>query len=442
MMLRMVGVELRRGGAFAGAALIVAITVAALATDLSTWDSQWTRLANDQAVGLFILLPVTLATGAMLGRRERRTRADEVLASTPRPRWQRVVPPVAAVAVALAAGHLLVFAAGGALVAVNGGYPLLSTVLVPLTDAAILAGGAWLGYAAGRAWASPMLPPALAAGGLIALLGLSLITPAGEAGHVNNLELAVQPPTYDWEIVNDRALLGHLALGVGLAAAGFLLAAARSWALRAAAVGILAVAIVAAAFIPRTGLAGRYTIDHDAQRLVCADGTPRVCVTNVHSHDLAGVTPQVRQALTLLAKLPGAPTQAVEWRAATVYEPGEPEPAGVPAPAGAVVFTLDPETSLVESIVRGAGTANRGCPAGDEADSVAEAAAGAWLLSAADVRGHSWEDAAFHDQVRETVRQLNALPAPEQTQRVTALRDAAAACRPGLLPLLTGKDRG
>ncbi|MFF5076610.1 hypothetical protein ACFY36_06135 [Actinoplanes sp. NPDC000266] len=440
-MIRMLGVELRRGSGFAGAVLIVAITAAALATDTGNWQTQWTRLAYDQAVGLFILLPIALAAGAMLGRRERRTRADEVLASTPRPKWQRIVPPIASVGVALAVAHLLVFVAAGALVAGHGAYTILSSFLVPLTDSAILIGGAWLGYAAGRAWPSPMLPPALAAGGLIVQLGLSFVTTGGEAGRVMNLELSVQPPTYDWEIVNGRALLGHLVLGAGLAAAGFLLAAARSWSSRGAAAGVLTAAIAGAAFIPHTGLAGRYTIDHDAQRLVCADGTPRVCLTAVHSRELADVTPQVRRALTLLAKLPGAPTQAVEWRAATVSVPGEPEPAGLPAPAGAVVFTLDPDTDLVDSIVRGAGTANRGCLAGDEPDSVAEAAAGAWLLGADDLPGPSWEGAAFHDQVRDAVRQLKALPAPEQTQRVTALRDAAAACRTGLLPLLTGKDR-
>ncbi|XVU28969.1 hypothetical protein ACQPZJ_18485 [Actinoplanes sp. CA-054009] len=438
-MIRVFGIELRRGGALAGAALIVAITAAALATDLDTWDTQWTRLANDQAVGLFILVPVALAIGAMLGRRERRTRADEVLASTPRPKWQRVVPPIASVAVALVAAHLLVFAAAGALTAGHGAYTIPSLFLVPLTDSAILVGGAWLGYAAGRTWASPMLPPALAAGGLIVQLGLSFAQTGREPGRLGNLALSIQPPTYDWETVSGRALLGHLALGVGLAVAGFLLAAARSWAPRGAAVAVAALAVAAAAFIPGTGLAGRYTIDHAAQRLVCADGAPRVCVAAVHEKDLAEATPQVRHALTLLAKLPGAPTQAVEWRASRVYELGQDEPAPIPFPADAVVFTLDSGTDLVSSILWGAGTSNRGCPVPDESDQVAEAAAGVWLQGTGEVPA---DDPDFQAQVQAAVRDLRALPAPRQVEQVTALRDAAAACRPGLLPLLTGKDRG
>jgi L-alanine-DL-glutamate epimerase-like enolase superfamily enzyme len=110
------------------------------------------------------------------------------------------------------------------------------------------------------------------------------------------------------------------------------------------------------------------------------------------------------------------------------------------------VFELDQETGgpgahLVESIVWGAGTTHHGCPPSDD---VAEAAAGAWLLGTDDIRIDEYApDPDFHAQVRDAVRQLRRLPAAEQTRRVTALRDAAAACQVNLLPILTtGKDHG
>lgn len=441
-MMRIAWIELRRSNAFAVAVLLVAVSAAALATNLSYWHTQWTLLANDHASAVFVLLPIALAGGAMLGRRERRTRADELLGSTARPRWQRVAPAVAAMAVAVVAAHLVVFAAGGLLVARSGGYTSVQSMLIPLADSVILIGGAWLGFAAGRAWPSPLVPPALAAAGLLGQLGLSLAEPPGDLTRLDNLILVVQPPNYDWEIVTGRALLGHLALGIGLAVAGFLLAAARRWSVRAVAVPVLAAAIVAAAMIPGVGLAGRYAVDAGAQRLVCRG---QVCVTAVHQGALETAAPQVTHALTLLAKLPGAPQQAVEWRAATVYEPGGADPAAVPVAPGTLQFTLDQDTGqaaphLLEDIVWAAGVPTRACR---DSDAVAEGAAGAWLLGSDDITTDDMApDPAFHTQVRDTVRRLRDVPPAEQVRRVTAVRDAAAACKTGLVPILTGKDHG
>jgi hypothetical protein len=120
--MRVAWIELRRSNALAVAVLLVAVSLAALATNLGYWNTQWTRFANDQASAVFVLFPITLAGGAMLGRRERRTRADELFGSTARPRWQRLAPAGAAMAVAVVAAHLLVFAAGGVLVARSAGY--------------------------------------------------------------------------------------------------------------------------------------------------------------------------------------------------------------------------------------------------------------------------------------------------------------------------------
>jgi hypothetical protein len=441
-MMRIAWIELRRSNARVVGLLIVVLTWVALLIDVHYWDTQWTRLANYHASAVFVLLPIALAGGAMLGRRERRTRADELLGSTGRPRWQRITPAMAAMAVAVVLAHLFVFAAGGVLVARMTDYTSGTSMIVPVADSVILVGGAWLGFAAGRSWTSPLLPPALAAVGLLGQLGLSLAEAPGQMSRLDNLILVPQPPIYDWETVTGRAILGHLALGAGLAAAGFLLAAARRWPARIVAVPVVVGAILAAALIPGVGQAGRYRVDHAAQRLVCSGA---VCVTAVHQTSLATIVPQAGRALTLLAKLPGAPTKAVEWRAATVYIPGEADPAAVPVGPGTIAFTLDQETGqpgrhLVEDLVWGAGAPQQRCR---HADEVGLAAAGAWLLGTDAITTDDLvPEATFDTQVRDTVQALRRAPAAEQTRRVTALRDAATACKPGLTSILTGKDHG
>jgi len=441
-MTRIAWIELRRSNARVVAVLIVALTWIALLTGVSSWDRQWTRFANYHASAVFVLVPIVLAGGAMLGRRERRTRADELLGSTARPRWQRITPAAAAMGVAVVAAHLFVFATGGVLVARSTDYTSVMSMLVPLSDAVILLGAAWLGLAAGRAWTSPLLPPALAAAALLGQLGLTFLEAPGEMTRLDNLILVPQPPIYDWETVTGRALLGHLALGIGLALAGFLLAAARRWPARVVAVPVAVAGIVAAAYIPGAGQAGRYAVDHDAQRLVCRGA---VCVTAVHDRQLPTVVPEATRALTLLAKLPGAPTRAVEQRAATVYIPGEADPASLADGPKTIEFTLDQETGqpgphLVEDLVWGAGATRPAC---EHSEDVAFAAAGAWLLGTDTITtDNSIPGGPFDNQVRATVQQLRRAPAAEQARRVTAVRDAAATCTTGLAAILTGKEHG
>ena len=443
-MRRIIGIELRRSHAPTLAVLIIVVSAGALAAAGASWSGQWLRFGYDHASALFILAPLALAGGAMLGRGERRTRTEELHGSTARPRWQRVTPTAAALAIAVAVAHLLVFAAGTAIVATRATYLSAGPVLIPLADVTILAGAAVLGLAAGRAWPSPLVPPALAVVGLLVQVVAADRTP-GTITRLDNLSLLAQPPTYDWDVTTGRAVLGHLVLGAGLALGGFVLAAAASWLPRVVAVAVLAAALVAAAVLPGTRMADRYRVDLAAQRLVCADGTPQVCVTAVHAATLESAAPQVRRALDLLGKLPGGPSRAVEWRAAGIYEPGsaDADPPTVPAGPGTVAFDLGLDDAghiapdLTETIVYGAGTSRLGC---EPADEVARAAAGAWLLGADDlnVSDLPGDDEEIHTQARETLRRLRTLPAAEQTRRVTALRDAALTCSTDLLPLLTG----
>jgi hypothetical protein len=443
-MMRIIRTELRRSNAMTLALLITAVSVAALGTSMGLWRGQWLRFTYNHATALFVLAPLAMAGGAMLGRRERRTRVVELTASTGRPRWQQISPTAAAVMAGVAVAHLLVFAAGAILVGQSATYTPVSALFLPVTGVVVLTGAAWLGLAAGRAWPSLLVPPALAVVGLALQVALAERT-GDPRSRLGNLSLIPQPQSYDWEAVTGRAVLGHLVLGAGLAAAGLLLAAAASWRPRVAAGAVLAGATAIAVIVPGTASA-RYYVDLDAQRLVCADGAPQVCVTAVHANALPEVVAPVRKALTLLGKLPGAPKRAVEWRADAVYQPGSDEPGGFRAPAGTVQFQLDQyggdvDPHLLESILNGAGTTYNGCPRVDE---VAKYAAGAWLLGTDDLQpavGTSADGDQFHSEIRDTVGKLRKLPEAEQIRRVTALRDAAAECRTDLLPILTGGAR-
>jgi hypothetical protein len=446
-MIRIIRTELRRSTALSLFALFTVAGVLLLGLNMGLWRDQWLMLSYTHSSSLFLLFPLALAGGAMLGRRDKRTRAEELIAGTGRPRVQRIVPTAAALAIAVTVAYLLVFAGAAALIGVTGSYLSIAPLGEQAAAVLVLIGGAWLGLAAGRAWASLLLPPALAVGSLIAQVVVSEARPPGEPNPLANLSLLPQPPDYDWEAITTQALLGQVALGAGLVVAGFLLVAYASWLVRAAAAATLAGAMVAAVVLPGDTQPERYRIDAAAQALVCADGAPQVCVTAVHAHVLPDAAPQIRRALGMLAKLPGAPQRAEEWRPAQVWEPGldDREMKTIPVAAGTVRINLELDGTqqlspyLVQSIVNGAGTTWSGCLPEDD---VARYAAGAWLMDADDLTvytGFYGQGPEFHEKVKDTVRKLRALPAAEQTRRVTALRDAAADCRADLLPILTGQ---
>lgn len=311
----------------------------------------------------------------------------------------------------------------------------------------VLIGAAWTGVAVGRRWSSPLVAPVLAAAVLVVQFGASEAAHGGD--RLGNLALLIDwPPDSPWETMSTRLLLSRLALGAGLLLTGLLLAAGGSWRARVGAPASLAAGVAGLLLIGTPTAAGTWQLDPAAYRYICADGVPQVCVTAVHAHLLPGVTTDARRALRALAKLPGAPTRAVELRLDTIgssdsdqwYRP-KPQP-------GTVQFQLeiDPamgrDPDVAESIVMGGGTRWSGC--GHGADEIAPAVAAAWLLDTDVVRlWDPWVGYRFAErlepEIRAGVQALRALPGPEQLRRVTALRDAAARCEPDLMPVLTGQ---
>lgn len=454
-MIHVIRTELRRSNAIPLAVLLLVIDVLFLFTALRLWNRHWLVFSYEQAAGLFFLVPLALAGGAMLGRREKRTRATELMGSTGRPRWQQVTPPAVALSVAVAVVQLLILAAGAVVIGATGGFVSPGGVVPALVDVVVVVGAVCLGLAIGRAWSSALAPPALAA---LFVVGQVLVDRTAEDSKVHALTLNLVPPGFVWESFNAGALTGRLALGAGLLLGGLLLGLGASWIPRLAGVAALVAGIVFSAVVTPLGLGGRYQVDAGAQRLVCADGTPQVCVTRAHAYELAAVTPAARAALARLAALPGAPTRAVEWRAdaPSTFDPAQyrgaapkVEPGTIlfrvgpsnPVIAGGDLFRLgsSPSAGLTANIVNGAGTTMNGCRLGDP---VALGAAGAWLM---DVEVLPLTDDEFrYDQgtrgeIAATVRALRSLPRPEQVRRVTALRDAANTCRTdNLRGILTG----
>ncbi|MDP9794004.1 hypothetical protein J2S43_002516 [Catenuloplanes nepalensis] len=442
--------ELRRSNARVTALLVLAATSLLIANSYPYWRVSSGLAGQELMVTLTLGVPLVLACGAILGRREARTRAVDLMASTGRPRWQRFLPSTVALGGAVAATFLLVVVAALVAVVAGDGYLGLHDVAMPLIGALILAGATWIGIGAGRLWSSPILPPLLAAGTLVLLFASPPLPLDGRFTRWSNMTIAITPgAATPWETPTAAALLARLALAAGLATAGLLLIAGRSWFARAGAVAALAAGLAGMALIVPPGAAAKWRIDPAAQRLVCADGPPQVCVTEAHEYLLSDVASEARRALDALAVLPGAPTRVAEVRLDTAGDNTDAQwqrftPNDEP---GTVYVALSPDTGIgrdpgvAQRIVMGGGTYLSHCgPRGDV--DVPMSVTGAWLLGTEDFRVWSpssgyWGSDESQPEIRERLRALRALPEAEQLARVIAVRDAAQRCEPDLMTPLT-----
>ncbi|MEU8660849.1 hypothetical protein AB0C31_29650, partial [Actinoplanes philippinensis] len=120
-MIHVIGTELRRSNARVLAVLLLLGSLGTLAVS-TDWGYQWWQFSYYLAANLFIQVPLALAAGAMLGRRERRTGAAELLAGTGRPRWQKTTPTAAALAITVVVVQLSTLAVGAARIGAAGGF--------------------------------------------------------------------------------------------------------------------------------------------------------------------------------------------------------------------------------------------------------------------------------------------------------------------------------
>ncbi|MGL5820010.1 MAG: hypothetical protein ACRCYR_20820 [Phycicoccus sp.] len=321
-MSRIVWIELRRS-----TALFVVLGVAVTGTvvtyvldDRRYWFGSWMMMAGSQRLNLILFAGLAAGAGAWHAGRDRGVVTD-LLAATPRPRPQRLLPALGVLGVAAMVAYLAAFAVAVAAVASVPGY-----INLPVITAVTMVGGlamlvaAWLGFTVGQLIRSRLTAPLVTVALLAVLVAgqvldyrfdsdgspLVLLQPAlGPPLSATSATSAVPGAVSALQAVWLAALAAAAVLGVCVTR--------RSRRLLA----ILPVVAGAAVVVPLLPASSGddaigYVSDPEAAAPVCAQGTPRVCVTRVNLAVLPDITRPARAALSRLACLPDAPTTASE----------------------------------------------------------------------------------------------------------------------------------
>lgn len=399
------------------------------------WTGHTTTTALWVRYTLQFLWPIVVGAGAIQGMRDSRSGMVELLTTTSRLGWHRALRLAGAVGAVSALGFLLVFAVGAAEVLANGGF--VSAAFVPVLVVGLLGvvAGAWLGLAVGRLLPHPLTAPGLA---VVALVGSVLCWMALEPGlhsvlpaRVGLLAPALAEPRGAMVTTTASLDIGQSVWFIGLAATGFLVLAAGS--ARTRLLGLLPVVAGVAIALPLfpASAADTTKIDSLAAEKRC-DGP--ICVSKLHADRMAALAGPGREALALLAKLPGAPTRIEEQTGPTL--PDEP-----PRRAPDVVYldfqlnenllTAD-AADLRLAVLAGAGlpSCNRHS-AVDLPDQAARMITGAYFtgeLKPLPELGGKWlrDKLSTVDQLWATFR---ALPPEVQFDRVVAARQVLLTCQ-------------
>jgi hypothetical protein len=456
---RILGIELRRSATLW--AVLVSFPLAAFAP--GEVGRGLMVLAGDQRQLLSLSVPLALGIGAWQARRDRRARMEELLATTPRPRWRRVLPTAVAVAVGAVVGCWGVFAAFAAPAAFYGGYQAVAALPVVAVTSLFLLAAAWSGQAIGSLVPWVLTPPLLVVAGFVAILWPEFAAEDGGALPRTMLLLPVLPPGPGY--LGAYTAATHLAQGLwALAVAGAMLVLlGATGGRRLVAIAPLVVGLVAVVpLLPREPV-DTYSIDAGATAPVCTTDTPRVCVIRVHHLSLDGMREPARRALEVLAaRLPDdrTPTSVVE----VVQDPasGRTHPSPRPDVLHADLHTVGwydgmgriavSDRDVLWNLLLGAGTLP--CPnaapwpsAERQRHETARLVAAAWLLDE-EPQGLSqawWGWLPGPEVTASALATLRALPPAEQRARVAELRAAELTCdrddRRDRLAILLGDER-
>ncbi|WFE50212.1 hypothetical protein [Micromonospora sp. WMMD1155] len=458
---RILRIELRRSAALGVALLSLVIGAALVLTSTEFYAGRWMQLAITARMMLMVLLPLALAGGALLGRRDARCRVGELFASTVRPRWQRVGPTAGALAVAVVTAYLLMFLVAAGWVVRTSGYFPANTIVVFAVGVPALIAAAWLGMAAGRA------VPRLVTAPLVAVLGFVLVGLVPEwvmmADAASTLARFRPEPSAvllvpvftggvdDFQTVTNRVSLLQMVWLVSLAATGLLLlGAVRRRAVALAVLPAVLGAAVTVPLLPVGGTRGAVVADPVAVELVCANDGPQVCVTRAHAGVLPDIVGPAREALAVIAaKLPDAPVRAVETRQVAYWAQLEPDLSPPRHPGDTLVFETPTinrsggadlsDGYFVPSLLRAVW--EQECGEGSEDDEpLARMLAAAWLTDRPPSL-ESWWDRADAERAQRAYQALVSLPQAEQRQRMAAAREAALDCRTDALLALLPEDK-
>ncbi|WP_447004350.1 hypothetical protein ACRAKI_32755 [Saccharothrix isguenensis] len=445
--MRVLGIELKRTTALLVGALVAVVMLGLLtwgpSTKVSTaWTRQWTTLAEWIRFMLVFSWPLVLGAGALQGLRDRRSGVEELFASTPRPRAQRVGWTLGALAVGVVGGYALVFAVGAVQVPSATDYFHRGWVPAALVGALALVAAAWLGVGLGRLVPSPLVPPVVAVGGL-ALTSLGVGQP-GDGLPWTALLPSLPFPRSVFASVAGSVSAVQAVWFVGVALTGFLLVALRRrWP------AVLPVLVAGAVAVPLLPATAEEAISPDpvAAELVCAE---QLCLMRAHEHERAALAGPAREALRLLAKLPSPPTsvrEVVGTKTGVVQLEGR-----GPEPTDAVWLDLDEFTyfrrvpptpeQVTRYMLAGAGT--RTCYGDLIPESVAREVAArtvmtSWLTGRLEPLPlyRAWLGEEVDALAWKAWAELRALPEATQTARVQAAREVQAACSGDALTALT-----
>lgn len=427
---RILRIELRRSSAWVTGLLVAALGIAGLLTlamssEGYVWDPQWTTLAAFQRIMLILLWPLTLGAGAWQSRRDRRSRAEELIGTTARPSWRRMLPTAFAMALCLVVGYVLTFAVGAIKVAGDTSYLPSSWLPVTLVGALSLVAAGWLGMGIGRMVPSVYTPPVLVVLGFLLLLLPIQLSKGDGPGRAALFSPGFTDNPDEFSMVAPSVDLGQFLWFAGLALGGLLLV---MFARRIASVAALVpavLALVVAVPIFAAAPAGGMQADPGALAPVCThDREPTVCVTAAHAQALDSLVGPAREALALLAELPNPPSSV---REVTSQQTG-------PQPADQVWFDsdnyapgqgwdTDDNAKLVVKVLAGAGT--RPC---ESMNYAVRAIAAAWLVGHYPAQGldvQPGDQATTRDAMWQA---LTALPHDQQVRRVAAVRQAGLTC--------------
>ncbi|MGV9359201.1 hypothetical protein [Amycolatopsis sp. NPDC003731] len=432
-------IELRRSIApWAGLAVVVFALGFLFLLSGPWWKVPAPLTANTTTTALWLrfllqfLWPVVVGAGAIQGMRDSRSGTIELLATTPRPAWHRAIRLAGAVGGLAAVGYLVVFGVGAAEVLAHDGF--FSAAFVPVIGVGVLGvvAGSWLGLAVGRLLPHPLTAPGLA---VLAFVGTILCWLSFEPGldavlprRAGPLAPVLAQPRGSMVTTAGALDAGQAGWFLGLAVTGFLLLSVHS--VRARLLSLLPLVAGAAIALPLFP-ADVLTVDNAAARKVC-DGP--VCVAELHRDRLAALAGPGREALAMLAKLPGAPTRVEEQVAPNpVYEPVRRDPAVVylDFQRNAELLTAD-ASALRVAVLSGAGVPSCEWPTNATVSDM-----GGRMIAAAYFTGQlkplpEYAGRWFPPQagpIEQAWTKFRALPADVRFTRVVAVRQALLTCQ-------------
>ncbi|WP_069172150.1 hypothetical protein [Streptomyces griseus] len=460
MNLRVLRTELLRSAAlWAGAIVLTSALLFLYAIDGNwwrggvRWNTQWTSLALWTRGLLAYLWPVAAGLGALYGLRDHRSRMPELLASMPRPAWQRASVPAVAMALGLTVGFGALLVTGGVQVALAptsythyGWLPISAVAMLALVAAAVF------GMGVARTLPSPLTPPIVAVLFLVATVMLmqeadSALPTARLGSHLlSQFSPAVAEPRQALLTLTSAVHLGQTIWLLGLLATGFALLAAtrrrgRLTALLPAATGA-ALALVLLPADPKDS----YRVDQAAAARVCEG---QVCVTELSRDRLHTLAPLATRALGVLSAALGDDAPKHVWEETTPRAIGDLRRL---TPSTVLVNFEDPNMGATkgDALLRrlvGEGMAPN-CQAvssrewsGDMALTTQSVLASWALGSFKPIEGDVYDRKSYLATTERAWKKFAALSAQQQQKRAVEVRRAALDCEFTLADHLAGGPR-